>query len=405
MLYTVPDYYKKFECLAGECPATCCAGWQIVIDQKSLRKYASLKGSFGNRVRNSVNWKEQTFRQYGKRCAFLNEDNLCDMHIEAGADMMCATCRKYPRHIEVFENEREVSLSMSCPAAAKLILGQKNPADFRYAEDAKEDLEDENFDSFLYSALQDTRKLLFEIMQNREESVFLRMAKVLALAHDVQNRIDGGRIFEIEEVLISYRKEGVQKKLQKKILREAEDFGQNGPAAGNLGQNNPDGRTVLNLLREFEVLDQIWQPEVQNCKNILAAAAKDERGRKEIQEFFTDNVIPETEYEQMMVYYLYTYFCGSVYDGAALAKVKMAAAGTLIWAWLCCAHWLEQKKKLSFTERLQLAWRYSRELEHSDQNLNKMDELSETHTELEFHRLMKCLAVFANEEVKKFDKK
>ena len=39
MLYTIPDYYNEFSCIAGDCPDTCCAGWQIVIDKKSLKKY------------------------------------------------------------------------------------------------------------------------------------------------------------------------------------------------------------------------------------------------------------------------------------------------------------------------------------------------------------------------------
>lgn len=43
MQYTVPHYYKKFRCIAGECPDTCCAGWQIQIDPASLRKYKKLK--------------------------------------------------------------------------------------------------------------------------------------------------------------------------------------------------------------------------------------------------------------------------------------------------------------------------------------------------------------------------
>lgn len=360
MLYTVPDYYKKFHCLAGECPATCCAGWQIVIDQRSLQRYASLKGAFGNRVRNSVNWKEQTFFQYGKRCAFLNEENLCDMHIEAGAEMMCATCRKYPRHIEVFDNEREISLSMSCPAAAELILGRKTPVTFRTAEDRKQDAEDDGFDSFLYSALQDTRALLIEIMQNRKENVFLRMARTLALAHDVQNRISANRIFEIEEVLQSYRKENVQKKLTEKFLRKTQ-------------KNSKDifwpDRKILAVLQEFEVLDENWPSDVWRWERTLAASG--------INCFFKADVISQEEYEQMMVYFLYTYFCGAVYDGNALSKVKMAVSSTLIWAWICCANWLEHGKQLDFKERLQLAWRYSRELEHSDPNLNKMEELAE----------------------------
>ena len=39
MQITRPDYYKEFTCIADVCPDTCCAGWQIVIDEKSLKKY------------------------------------------------------------------------------------------------------------------------------------------------------------------------------------------------------------------------------------------------------------------------------------------------------------------------------------------------------------------------------
>ena len=39
MLYTIPDYYHEFSCVAGKCEDTCCAGWQIVADEASLEKY------------------------------------------------------------------------------------------------------------------------------------------------------------------------------------------------------------------------------------------------------------------------------------------------------------------------------------------------------------------------------
>lgn len=403
MLYTIPDYYKKFHCLAGDCPATCCAGWQIVIDRKSLLRYAALDGAFGNRVKNSVDWQEHTFLQYGKRCAFLNEENLCDMHLEAGADMMCATCRKYPRHIEVFDNEREISLSMSCPAAAKLILEKKEKLTFRTAQDDKCDPEDESFDIFLYSALQDTRSLLFEILQNREESVFLRMQKALALAHDVQNRINVRRMFEVEDVLTSYRKECVQRRLEQKLRSGEADRkeqniwqGQNTRQGQNVwkGQNTwqewnvSEPAALLAVLDEFEVLDQEWKCDVWKWKERLGAALKTEEGRQTVRRFFDGNVIAQTEYEQMMVYELYTYFCGAVYDGKALAKVKSAVFGTLIWAWSCCAKWLQNGEELDTFEKLKLAWRYSRELEHSDRNLNKIDELAESAPQLSVGRLI-----------------
>lgn len=221
MIYTVPEYYNQFQCLASACPATCCAGWQIVIDEKTQEKYRNYKGSFGNRLKNSIDWKDGTFQQYHGRCAFLNEENLCDIHIEAGHDALCRTCRRYPKHVEVYENEREVSLSLSCPAAARLIMGQKQPCRFRSIEKSGEESE-KDFDEFLYSALQDCRKVMLELVQDRSVPLQLRMARILALAHDVQNRIERNRVFEVETVLERYQRPQARELLDAKLCRFAE---------------------------------------------------------------------------------------------------------------------------------------------------------------------------------------
>ena len=63
MLYTIPDYYKEFTCIADRCEDTCCAGWQIVIDKKSLAKYKKMPDDFGRIMRKKVNWITGTFRQ------------------------------------------------------------------------------------------------------------------------------------------------------------------------------------------------------------------------------------------------------------------------------------------------------------------------------------------------------
>ena len=94
MQYIIPHYYKKFACIGGDCPDTCCAGWQIMIDPASLKKYRQTKGRLGSRLHNEIDWEEGAFRQYEKRCAFLNEENLCDLYIEGnGSGMFCKTCR------------------------------------------------------------------------------------------------------------------------------------------------------------------------------------------------------------------------------------------------------------------------------------------------------------------------
>ena len=160
MQVTFPSYYKQFSCIASACPDTCCAGWQIMIDDKSMKKYRRFRGTFRNRLLNDVDWEAHAFRQYDYRCAFLNEENLCDMYTETGPKMLCDTCRRYPRHIEEYEGMREISLSLSCPEAARIILSQEAPVQFRRFERATKEETYEDFDYFLFSALMDTRDYL-----------------------------------------------------------------------------------------------------------------------------------------------------------------------------------------------------------------------------------------------------
>ena len=49
MLYTIPDYYHEFSCIAGECEDTCCAGWQIVPDEAALKKYKKVSPLTGKK--------------------------------------------------------------------------------------------------------------------------------------------------------------------------------------------------------------------------------------------------------------------------------------------------------------------------------------------------------------------
>ncbi|MFR5027680.1 MAG: flagellin lysine-N-methylase [Coprococcus sp.] len=94
MIYTYPDYYKKFSCIADKCPDTCCGKWQIVIDDDSLEKYEDYNGEYRDELRRKVNWKEGVFR-HGRsgKCAFLRDDMLCDLYIHMGKERLCTTCR------------------------------------------------------------------------------------------------------------------------------------------------------------------------------------------------------------------------------------------------------------------------------------------------------------------------
>ena len=56
MIYTYPDYYKKFNCIADKCLDTCCGKWQIVIDDDSLERYQEYDGDYRPELHRKVNW-------------------------------------------------------------------------------------------------------------------------------------------------------------------------------------------------------------------------------------------------------------------------------------------------------------------------------------------------------------
>lgn len=376
MQYIIPHYYKKFACVGGNCLDTCCAGWQIMIDPAALKKYRRVKGVLGNRLHNEIDWKEGAFRQYQKRCAFLNEENLCDLYIEGGgAKMFCKTCRMYPRHIEEFEGLREVSLSLSCPEAANLILGCQEPVRFLKAEDQKQEETDEEFDFFLFTKLEDTRTLMFQILQNRKYPIRLRTAIVLALAHDLQERIDRNALFEVDALLERYQGRRVWTWFQEKLDGLQAEPRLEKEVLGNL----------FVILNHLEVLRDNWKSYVKEGKNRLMESEISIEQRNDFGSVFT-----ETMMEQLMVYFVYTYFCGAVYDGQAYGKLKFAVAGGILIRELANAHFLKHGN-LEFGDITEAARRYAREVEHSDFNKCKMEQMLQDEDKFGLEKLFAVL--------------
>ena len=358
----VPHYYRKFQCTADQCPDTCCAGWQIVIDEKTLEKYHTYEGAFGNRLANSIDWREGVFKQYeDKRCAFLDENNLCDIYTEAGPELFCRTCKSYPRHFEEFENVREISLAMSCPEAAKLILASKEPVSFvtvekKYKEDIYED-----FDFLLYSKLVDAREIIFEILQDRTKPVRERMAMALAFTHDLQARVYRGHTMAMEDVFERYTKANAKERFVK-YLEEYRSL----PKEGIQFKQE-----MLKQFSKLEVLRESW-PELleRTLKNTEDA---------ELEKLWwaaDGDADLEIIAEHLMVYFIFTYFCGAVYDEEVHSKMKFAVIGTLMVLETAKALWAEEGMQSKMAAVLEAAKRYSREVEHSDENIELLEKLS-----------------------------
>lgn len=373
MHYKKPQYYDNFTCIADRCPDTCCAGWQIVIDDTSLENYGKISGTFGERLRKSIDWEEGIFRQNQRRCAFLNQENLCDLYRELGADSLCDTCRMYPRHVEEYEDLREFSLSLSCPVAAEMILGCKEQVRFLEAEDDVEEQEEEyeDFDIILFDWLEEAREVLLEVIQDRSLPVSARMLVLLNVSFLSQKALDQGILLEmdlraeVEKAVSESRKTSVQKQgekvFQNKIL-------------------------LLKDLQKLEVLREEWTELLHRLeKNLYARGVEDYEALREeflesVQETSSQKKQWEIYEEQLLVFFVYTYFCGAVYDDMIYTKAVLAVFSVLWIEELWMERWLSKGKKLEFQDMVQAAYTYAREIEHSDENLNLLEEFFDTRT-------------------------
>lgn len=387
MQYTIPHYFKKFQCTASACTDTCCAGWEIVIDEKTVKKYKKVKGSFRNRLHNSIDWKNTVFKQYRHRCEFLNEENLCDIYKEAGPDLLCKTCRTYPRHVEEYEGLREISLSLSCPPCAELILGCKEKVRFltKEKEGRQEDYGD--YDFLLFTNLMDARDAIIRILQNRNLDCTIRMAMVLAFSHDLQTRIDRGQLYAIEDLVNRYQGENAISFFQKK-QKEYKNQGNKRETVMN---------HMFHIFDQLEILRKDWPDFLDSLTESLFAQG--EAAYSDNRHKFLKNAGYESKErdnwacwcEQLMVYFVFTYFCSAVYDGEAYSKMKLAVVSTLLIQEMAQALWQVQDETLEFPDFARIAQRYSREIEHSDLNLNRLEEIFMKEETFDLENLLLCI--------------
>lgn len=373
MEYRIPHYFDKFKCVAAECEDTCCAGWAIMIDEDSLEKYKNMEGTFGERLRNSIDWEAGAFRQCNRRCAFLNDQNLCDLHIEAGEHMLCDTCKDYPRHKEEFEGVREGSLSLSCIEAAKIILGCSEPVEFISFEDEEEDEEFEDFDYLLYTKLTDARDAIIKMLQNRDIDIMMRIGAVLAFAQELQDALDADEMFRMDEIIEHFADMDYLMKFQK----NASDY--------FIGENEycATMRKMFRIFSKLEVLKDEWPDYLKKAE--LALYAEGQKQYEEFRKLFHKKTgLKSDNYEewaiwleQLMVYFVFTYFCGAVYDDNIIGKMQTAVVTTLLIRELSLAKWISSQQAFEFKDIVDIAHRVSREVEHSDVNLIRMEKIYE----------------------------
>lgn len=418
MKYTTASYYNEFHCIGGICEDSCCENWEIDLDDATLKRYMKYTGDFGKRLKDNTRVKEKQFVLNGTRCPFLNEDNLCDIFIEMGEECLCETCTNFPRHVEEFEELKEVNLTMSCPEVSRIMLAKKEKMTFECREgtDAEYGLKHmepmksfafwkkghvNKLDKPLFEILFETRRLIFSILQNREELIERRAATVLMLAYEIQEFIDKKEYDKIIQKMENY------KKTEKKVLLE-KYFKKH---EKRITEKEAWMKQILNMYEGLETIKEDWSTLLLECmkvmhgkdelKGILVSSGlieEDEAGEESssflrnyavsYQEFFHYYQEKEYEYEHILVYYIFNYFLGASYDHDVYTKVKFAVVSYLVILEMDIAVWLKQQKEFLYEDQVKVAHAYSKEIEHSYNNYESLQLILSAHPILDVQHIL-----------------
>lgn len=305
MLTVIPDYYPRFQCAAERCRHTCCAGWEIDIDEESLARFRSTEGAMGERLRAAIEEEPEPhfILGEGERCPFLNERGLCELIIYGGERELCQICADHPRFRSFLPSRTEIGLGLCCEAAGELILGWREPVAWIASGEPEEEDEEERY-------LLSLRENVFALAQDRELSLRTRMEAILRLCGS-----------------------GV----------------------------DTDPLNWIGFYRRLERLEESWDDVLDAVESRGANGGE--------ASFLTYMQGRETEYEQLLVYFLYRHFLTAYDDGDVAGKAAFAVLSVrFLMRWGAALH--EKQGAFSFADQVECARRYSGEIEYSQENLD-----------------------------------
>lgn len=305
MLTAWPDYYPEFKCIAAACRHTCCAGWEIDIDEESLARFRKTEGAMGERLRAAISPGEEPYfiLAEGERCPFLNGENLCDLILYGGEEFLCQICTDHPRFRSFLPSRTEIGLGLCCEAAGVLILGRKEP--MRLLSEGKPEPENEE-ETYLLAL----REQVFSLARDRRLPIGERMERILALC-------------------------------------------------GSDADTDP--LRWLDFYRGLERLEDGWGDVLEELARYGPDAAEEA--------FAAYTQGRETEYEQLLLYFLYRHFLVAYEDGDVAGKAAFAVLSVrflMLWGAVCYG----RHGRFSFDDQVECARRYSGEIEYSQENLD-----------------------------------
>lgn len=349
-----PIYYDRFRCIAGACKDSCCIGWEIDVDDEKREYYQSVSGELGERLRSCIDWQEGHFILQGKeeRCPFLNTENLCDLIIGLGEESLCEICREHPRFYDWYDNYTEVGLGLCCEEAARLLLESEDK--LRFLQDSYVD--PEPWINILFSA----RDTAFSILQDRTCSVWERLYVFSNYIEELQDCIEFNSMEEAEETVCYYREHTCME-----IIENSE---QDVPVTVS---GKRAGELLLRLSEELEPIDENWPKMIDTLNDFVQDADSFADASSKLQEEYGNL---DHHYEHLAVYFVYRYFMKAREDSNIRSKGMLVLFG-VFFIWLLDLIEVKVSGAITAETRAWNAKMYSKEIEYSEDNLEKLENL------------------------------
>ena len=389
MKYHKPSFFDQFKCIGSACTDTCCAGWEIEVDETTAQGYLAEKGAFGDRLRREIGSEpgEYFFKLKNNRCPFLNKENLCDIFINLGEDRLCDICREHPRFYNWFGDYTEVGLGLCCEEAERLLFSDSKPLTFveEVTQDEEQDYSDDDEYTDASDLLDDEseeceqmleeRKAIFTILQNRKKNIGARLKRLLL------------QLPYADEMLL----------LTVPIL-EWDDP----ESIPKLDYNaNPSTTTLkssaLFLIRFFggmESLDETWPSMMKELEQNIDSLIDVDKAAEFLQFMKGENRL--YEYEHIAVYLVYRYYPEILFDGQIKAKILFAAASICL-LFLMDLQCFQENGVYTQHDRIELVRRFSKEIEYCPENMERFEKCCTEQYEDLLNSIFNLCHLFAGE--------
>lgn len=389
MKYHKPSFFDQFKCIGSACTDTCCAGWEIEVDETTAEGYLTEKGAFGDRLRREIGSEpgEYFFKLQDNRCPFLNKENLCDIFINLGEDRLCDICREHPRFYNWFGDYTEVGLGLCCEEAERLLFSDSKPLTFveEVTQDEEQDYSDEDEYTDDFDLLDDEseeceqmleeRKAIFSILQNRKKNIGARLKRLLLqLPYADEMLLLTVPILEWDDP------ESIPK-LDYKAK----------PSTNTLKSS------ALFLIRFFggmESLDETWPSMMKELEQNIDSLIDVDKAAEFLQFMKGENRL--YEYEHIAVYLVYRYYPEILFDGQIEAKILFAAASICL-LFLMDLQCFQENGVYTQHDRIELVRRFSKEIEYCPENMERFEKCCTEQYEDLLNSIFNLCHLFAGE--------